>query len=413
MKKTNKFALILAMLVMPVLSYGMECGDEDDFRESQTTNWHSLPNEMQQSIVSSAFNLNEIINAMGNDTTEKLGAEVRLAELFKIFSRLTLVDKQIKSMVGNPKLCIMELIESSIAQKNIGVLVPCLDQLAKLGWIDMLQFALDKGVSELTILMLASRNNQLEFSRGLIKQKAMFEEKDRELKTAICLHEYDNVKILIEEQIKTGKWWDSVGILNFAISCGNLPITKLLLDIPIPVASRETVRPLATAAKWGELDVMRLLLDLGALVDEPSLGDVTALYFAAALGQIAAADLLLTKGASIDRKACFLDQSTALISVASAGVTKMVAFLIQKGADINLMNDDGLTALMIAAQLGREEIVALLLSKNPKYVNEALSIARKNNKLKVVRILEEYLKEHDNKTDAENDLAEESEPFLS
>ena len=50
-----------------------------------------------------------------------------------------------------------------------------------------------------------------------------------------------------------------------------------------------------------------------------------------------------------------------LMHTAFTGSERLVEVLLQHGADVNMQNSDGLTALMMATGMGHEQVVDLLL----------------------------------------------------
>src|SRR5262245_48340516 len=90
--------------------------------------------------------------------------------------------------------------------------------------------------------------------------------------------------------------------------------------------------PLIRAARGGQLDAVRLLLDRGA---DPNLAllDGSALILAAAEGHVDIVSLLLDRGASIDQTATFGDN--ALHRASANGRLEVVKLLVARGADVN------------------------------------------------------------------------------
>ena len=87
----------------------------------------------------------------------------------------------------------------------------------------------------------------------------------------------------------------------------------------------------------------------------------TALMWAATRGHEAVVRLLLEKGADIDAKDG--DGMTAFMEAADQEHETIVRLLLEKGADINAKDKDGKTALMKAAHYGQEAVISLLLEK--------------------------------------------------
>jgi hypothetical protein len=88
------------------------------------------------------------------------------------------------------------------------------------------------------------------------------------------------------------------------------------------------------------------------------------------------------------------DGVTPLMRATGAGLKELVSELVDKGADVHAVNKDGQTALILAATLGRAEIVQILLEKGGADVDAktpmgatALILAADQGHVKVVRAL--------------------------
>jgi uncharacterized protein len=100
---------------------------------------------------------------------------------------------------------------------------------------------------------------------------------------------------------------------------------------------------------------------------------------------------LLSKGADIDGRG--MHGMTPIMSAARGGHLKVVARLVAKGADVNSHNDSGST-LMWAVESGNTGLVRFLLRNGAdvRWTNAlgktALDLAREQNKTDLVRVLE-------------------------
>jgi ankyrin repeat protein len=90
---------------------------------------------------------------------------------------------------------------------------------------------------------------------------------------------------------------------------------------------------LIVAAKWGYLEIVKLLLDNGA--------DVNAWAW----------DTM---------------EQTALMEASDQGHLELVKFLLQKGASVHFKNKNGWTALKLAGKEGHTKIVELLKAHGAK-----------------------------------------------
>jgi len=101
------------------------------------------------------------------------------------------------------------------------------------------------------------------------------------------------------------------------------------------VANRFGSTPLAEAARVGEAELAGMLLEAGADANAANEDGQTPLMLAARIGNVAVAEQLVRHGADINRRERFRDQS-ALMWAAGEGQAEMVAFLVSKGANVNI-----------------------------------------------------------------------------
>jgi ankyrin repeat protein len=150
--------------------------------------------------------------------------------------------------------------------------------------------------------------------------------------------------------------------LFLAATNGNAAIIDSLLRKGADAngVSTEGETPLMTAALTGKPDAMQSLLNAGARADtvEPVRGQ-TALMWAAAEGNVAAANLLLKHGA--DLKAKSKSGFTPLLFAVRNGHIDMVKALLQQGADANDAAPDGTSAMNMAIVNAYFELAAVLL----------------------------------------------------
>jgi len=199
--------------------------------------------------------------------------------------------------------------------------------------------------------------------------------------------------------------------LSVAAASGNLATITLLLDAHAnpnaPLLSGET--PLMTAVDNGNGDVVRLLIERGADVNAseakggqtalmwaaanrlPALVTLlldhhadprarskrgfTPLLFAAQQGDVESGRLLLQAGADVNDRSA-IDRKTALVVAAASGSRDFCALLLDKGANPDLADDGGFTALHYAAMAGNgADIVRALLAqgaqRNPRTTKDS------------------------------------------
>jgi len=147
-----------------------------------------------------------------------------------------------------------------------------------------------------------------------------------------------------------------------AIREGNIDVVKShLTKSDLAVRDGRGATPLMHAAAFGNLETLKLLLDVGADVNAHSDSDATALLWAARDPE--KARLLIERGADVN--AVSKQGQTPLISAASRpDGSAIVALLIAKGANIDFQDGRrNSTALNVAAEAGDIESVRLLISK--------------------------------------------------
>ena len=125
---------------------------------------------------------------------------------------------------------------------------------------------------------------------------------------------------------------------------------------------------LTVAMQERSLKAARVLLDQSALdVNAANAAGETALMMAALKGDLGSVQLLLDRGARVDRPGW-----SPIHYAATGPEPRVVQLLIDRGADLNAASPNGSTPLMMAAQYGSEDSVKLLLERgaDPKRRNQ-------------------------------------------
>ncbi|XP_026410163.1 ankyrin-3-like [Papaver somniferum] len=179
--------------------------------------------------------------------------------------------------------------------------------------------------------------------------------------------------------------------LHYAVLGGYRKIQTLLLSkgIRINVATRSGTA-LSYAALLGQIDAVKVLLDHHADPNVLLFGMTTPLTSTIVIKSLPIMDLLLKAGADPNAKSCGF---APLIFAVIYGLPQFVVRLLEAGADPNATNNEGMTAVEIAAREGNSEVVEILFpvtTRVPTYPNWTIdglmehvhSVAAKKKKLK-------------------------------
>ncbi|MBX9735555.1 MAG: ankyrin repeat domain-containing protein [Phycisphaerales bacterium] len=126
------------------------------------------------------------------------------------------------------------------------------------------------------------------------------------------------------------------------------------------VASEAGMTPIMYAARFGNADAVKLLLDRAANVNASAADGRTALMYAAMGDESAVVKKLIDAKANVNARA--EDGWTALMLASARGSAETVRALLAAGADVNQRNRWRLTPLMVAARGGDLEKVKALLA---------------------------------------------------
>jgi ankyrin repeat protein len=153
------------------------------------------------------------------------------------------------------------------------------------------------------------------------------------------------------------------GELIRAAEAGELEGARQALDKGAkPDASFGRATALSVAAFFGRRETIDLLLERGAGIDKGDEENGATPLFQAVMGlEPAIAGLLVERGADVNKKTK-LGQSTLMLAAGSMQ-TEVVSMLVERGADVKAKDEEGLTPLMFAARSGSAGIAQLLIEK--------------------------------------------------
>uniref|UniRef100_A0A061S307 Ankyrin repeat n=1 Tax=Tetraselmis sp. GSL018 TaxID=582737 RepID=A0A061S307_9CHLO len=151
--------------------------------------------------------------------------------------------------------------------------------------------------------------------------------------------------------------------LSWAVEYGHTSVVLFLLEDPnLPLNSADVLgrSPMHYTAAKGHAEALKILLAEGA---EPDLRDVngcTPLHYAAAGAHSQCVKMLLEAPAA-DVNRVETNLLSPLMLASSVGDAKTVELLLEAGASVNLCDKEGTTALMMACSNSHKEVARLLL----------------------------------------------------
>ena len=195
----------------------------------------------------------------------------------------------------------------------------------------------------------------------------------------------------------TGLWTFSRFPLLDSCKAGLLEVTDALLKEDVSKMTDEvgnwSVAPIYIACEYGHLELVRLLVEKGVLMNRPRNNGATPLSIACEYGHLEIVRLLAEKGAYMDRARN--GGATPLSVACENGHLEIVRLLAEKGAYMNYPRKNGATPLYIACVYGHLEIVRLLLEKGVYMDRERnggatpLFIARYQGHAEIVSLLKQ------------------------
>jgi len=234
-----------------------------------------------------------------------------------------------------------------------------------------------------TALMLAVERNDVELATLFVRAQARVNAANDYGATALSVAASNGnsalITLLLEAHADPNKALLSGETpLMTAVDAGNAEAARLLLAHGADVNARETKGgqdALMWAAANREPAIVTLLLAHGADARARSKRGFTPLLFAAQQGDVESGRLLLQAGADVNDRSA-IDRKTALVVAAASGSRDFCALLLDKGANPDLADDGGFTALHYAAMAGNgADIVRALLAqgaqRNPRTTKDS------------------------------------------
>ena len=165
-------------------------------------------------------------------------------------------------------------------------------------------------------------------------------------------------------------------MLVLAIKDHSYQVIDLLLStkgMDVDLSNRQGETPLMLASINGELPMVKtLILKNKAQIDHIGW---TPLHYACAKGHLDVASFLIANGANVN--ALSLGGTTPLMMAVQSGNELLVKLLLDKGADLQIRNAEGITAIDIADIYNKPEISQGLRSRWQKLYKQVYSSAIK------------------------------------
>ena len=192
-------------------------------------------------------------------------------------------------------------------------------------------------------------------------------QEQKEFFIACKKNDIPKIKALLHHKNVSVRTMDQKGMscLNIACSKGNEEVIKILLEFDpqlINFKDKNDVFPIEWIVKIGNIHLLNFLLEKGADFNINK-NNFSLLHLASFNGNIQIVERLLKLGLNINSKDGNGIGRTPLIWVAEIGDLNMLRLLILNGANINLADEEGFTAMDTAVGEGHISIVKELISK--------------------------------------------------
>lgn len=161
--------------------------------------------------------------------------------------------------------------------------------------------------------------------------------------------------------------------LYYAIRSNNLSLVKNLVSKGAEVnqsinisSDYKKVSPLIIACYIGNIEIVKFLSSKKININHRDANGCSALTIAAVMKNLQIANLLIDRGADMSVKTNDLMPLLILVSLGTGNDKisdrqKMIELFIKKGADVNIKNQKGVTALWLNALDDNQEMVSFLI----------------------------------------------------
>jgi ankyrin repeat protein len=224
-----------------------------------------------------------------------------------------------------------------------------------------------RGVEGATALFEATQKGNFCMVKYLLSKKASINIATHQMRTPLFVAvqgRFENiVELLLDNKADVNLCRkDGVSPLFMAALRNHKKIVQLLLNYkadPNIARIHDNLYPLMCAAKLGNQDNLKLLIQSDALVNCKNKHGQTPLWTAVYNSQVECVQCLLENNA--DRNAVDDDGESVLLTAVRIGNMSIIQSLITSGSDVNLQNHEGISPLIRAVQCQNLEVVVCLL----------------------------------------------------
>ena len=218
----------------------------------------------------------------------------------------------------------------------------------------------------LTAIHVASIMGRLEVAQWLLQQGASYSARDKEGMTPLhyaCDNKHADIALLLARHGADSSLRNRAGITSLHIICirGVMPLTVLIRDYMMNVATGSGLTLLHCASDQGHCDMVKHLLANGAHVHARDDEGMTPLHLACMAGHLDVAKALIDGGAYWNSRDD--EGMSPLLYACQEGHYDLILMLMENEANVHVRNNAGATGLHLACESGILEVVLLLLEK--------------------------------------------------
>ena len=218
-----------------------------------------------------------------------------------------------------------------------------------------------------TPLILAAYFGHFDIAKALVEAKADVQARDEEGSRALCYaaqqDNLDIVKYLVEQTDSDIHHQNFKRVTPLMKCVGHFEVFEYLagLGSDINAVNVNHADALLAALAGDHLNTVTFLLDNGVNVDQQDYQGVTPLFMACHKQLTYLVKRLLEAGANPNIMTSQIVTPLQAAAATDEGCAEIAALLIQHGADVNFVDEKGVSALNIAALKGHSEFAEVLI----------------------------------------------------